>query len=84
MKPEEIEKAIRGLKNIVEFWCYRPEEIETAKLAIQALEKQVPKKVDGEYDEKTCTVCDEDILSYYANYCENCGQKLDWGNEDEA
>ena len=78
MKPEEIEKAIRGLKNIVEFWCYRPEEIETAKLAIAALEKQVPKKVDGEYDEKTCTVCDEDILSYYANYCENCGQKLDW------
>ena len=82
MKPEEIEKAIRGLNNIVEFWCNRPEEIETAKLAIEALEKQIPKKVDSEYDEKTCTVCDEDILSYYANYCENCGQKLDWGNED--
>ena len=47
-----------------------------------AVNKQVPKKVDGEYDEKTCTVCDEDILSYYANYCENCGQKLDWGNEE--
>ena len=51
--------------------------------AIQSLEKQVPKKVDSEDDEKTCAVCDEDILSYYANYCENCGQKLDWGNEDE-
>lgn len=29
MKPGEIEKAIRGLKNIVEFWYNRPEEIET-------------------------------------------------------
>lgn len=44
MKPEEIKKAIRGLRNIVEFWCNRPEEIETAKLAIAALEKQIPKK----------------------------------------
>ena len=51
-------------------------------LAIQALEKQIPKKVDGEYDEKTCTVCDQDILSYYANYCENCGQKLDWSESE--
>ena len=80
MKPEEIEKAIRGLKNIVEFWCNRPEEIETAKLAIAALEKQVPKIVNGG-DEKTCSVCDGDILSYYADYCENCGQKLDWGDK---
>ena len=51
-------------------------------LAIAALEKQVPKKVDGEDDEKICTVCDEDILSYYANYCDNCGQKLDWSDSE--
>ena len=71
MKPEEAIDDIRK--------CIQPSAGgKSLDLAIQALEKQVPKKVDGEYDEKTCTVCDEDILSYYANYCENCGQKLDW------
>ena len=33
--------AIKSLKNIVEYWTYRPTEIEAAKLAISALEKQL-------------------------------------------
>lgn len=41
---DDIEKAIEGMKNIIEYWTYRPSEIETAKVAISALEKQIPKK----------------------------------------
>ena len=33
--------AIKSLKNIVEYWTYRPTEVEAAKLAISALEKQL-------------------------------------------
>lgn len=47
----DIEKAIKGLENIIEYWTYKPEEIETAKLAIQALrEKQ-------ERDNNVCFNC---------------------------
>ena len=53
----------------------------TLKMAIKALEKQIPKDVNSK--------CDEDWEYYYCgncnvnvdednNYCVNCGQKLDW------
>ena len=34
-------KAIDCLKNIIEYWTYKPTEVEATKLAIKALEKQV-------------------------------------------
>ena len=86
MKPEEIKKAVRGLKNIVEFWCNRPEEIETAKLAIEALEKQVAKKPERLNAFKSigkCRGCEKVISTRTASaYCQYCGNKVDWGNED--
>ena len=84
MKPEEIKKAIRGLKNIVEFWCYRPEEIETAKLAIEALEKQIPKKPERLNTFRSigkCGGCERVISTRTASvYCQYCGNKIDWRN----
>lgn len=86
MKPEEIKKAIRGLKNIVEFWYNRPEEIETAKLAIAALEKQIPKKPKRLNAFKAigkCRGCERVISTRTASvYCQYCGNKVDWGNEE--
>lgn len=77
MKPEEIKKAVRGLKNIVEFWCNRPEEIETAKLAIEALEKQIPKKPEVEGKQGYMCQC-ASYVGYLHEYCHECGQKIDW------
>ena len=86
MKPEEIKKAIRGLKNIVEYWCNRPEEIETAKLAIAALEKQIPKKPERLNSFRSigkCGGCERVISTRTASvYCQYCGNKVDWGNEE--
>lgn len=65
---------------------------EMCKLAIKALEKQVPKKpdyeadgyADGElvYDYAKCPICGHDfeygINDWECEYCSDCGQKLDW------
>ena len=53
---------------------------QVVRLAIEALEKQIP-KVAG------CDICnDTSNWRYYRNkkykYCPNCGQKLDWSVEE--
>ncbi|QNB45460.1 hypothetical protein BR63_03470 [Thermanaerosceptrum fracticalcis] len=75
MKEKE---AIASLKNIIEYWTYRPTEVEAAKAAIKALEKQIPQKVlelhgDGGF----CPVCHMHNLDVF-KYCTRCGQKLEW------
>lgn len=63
---------------------------EEMKVAIEALEKQIPKKpinVEKHYYECPCCkqdlgVSDDDIFVYQnpiKKYCDNCGQALDWG-----
>lgn len=88
------------LNAIEELKCYRaksgteyPEEIE---MAIAALEKQIPKKVSNgalialsfpPYMRGDCPVCGSRYLSSAdTNYCNACGQKLDFGEitEEEA
>lgn len=60
-----------------------------ARLAIKALEKQIPKKpydVDTECKTFDCPEClsklyaDEDVQN--CGYCCVCGQALDWGEEE--
>lgn len=59
-------------------------------LACKALEKQIPKKVILGYDEQDsicCPNCKGELLSmdwydhWKCNYCELCGQALDWSDE---
>lgn len=63
--------------------------IEHAKTAIEALEKQLPKKVNYEgafinngftrYRMAKCPTCERWYRSNDENnYCSGCGQKLDW------
>lgn len=86
-------QAINGLKYLISDECTDSqygfvEEIETA---IKALEKQVekkPKKIGKQH--YACPLCDsildisyDDIFIYemqLPNYCETCGQALDWGD----
>ena len=48
------EEAIKSLKNIVEYWTYKPTEVEAAKMAIDALRpvsrEQVEKVWRGEWE----------------------------------
>ena len=52
------------------------------KLAISALEKQIPKKLkdDGRL---YCPICGRDVLLDRFNYCPDCGQALDWSDDND-
>lgn len=68
---------------------------EACRAAVKALEKQIPKKPDYEgdgydnngnmiYDTWICPNCGKYYEVDYDNYdfCPNCGQALDWGDEE--
>ena len=62
---------------------------EDLEMGIKALEKQIPKKLlmaDVGYTIYGCPNCDYTdtlwSLKKRDKHCPNCGQKLDWGNEE--
>ena len=70
----------------------KEELAEAMRMAIQALEKQIPKKVqlrhirkfDG-FDDGECPTCGQSVSrDCYGtdNFCPDCGQKLDWSDEE--
>ena len=54
------------------------EHIKSIEIAIQALEKQIPKKPLAHQ----CTTCGSAVLPFDGSCCSNCGQKLDWSDEE--
>ena len=81
-------------------YCYSQgnfgEQKESFQMAINALEKQIPKKPEYEaggyangelvYDYAKCPICGHDfeygINDWGCEYCSDCGQKLDWSDEE--
>ena len=61
------------------------EQEKAVNLAIEALEKQIPKKpIEQRYVNNElighCPSCQ--LIAYWQRYCSNCGQKLDWSEEE--
>ena len=59
--------------------------IEFVRMAINALEKQIPKKPRFYAHNYYCSVCDSLVGNNEFEwkrfkYCDNCGQKLDWSD----
>ena len=57
------------------------------RMAIQALEKQIPKKPRFYAHNYYCSVCDSLVWNNEFEwkrfkYCYTCGQKLDWSDEE--
>lgn len=51
-------------------------KIDFLKTAIEALEKQIPKKpINISWTHYHCPICKKSVNS---NYCGNCGQAIDW------
>lgn len=107
MDEKKVREAIKALKITIDIGKQKIEynktfepkndnepiekSIEHAKAAIEALEKQLPKRVDFEEDvaENMCVECPScgsflgyrvDCLdeNYQFDNCKHCGQRLDW------
>lgn len=90
-------EAIEGLgilnNGLNEAFVNADELSEALQMAIQALEKQIPKKPQNKkysfYPHSTllkskygeCPNCKS--IQVDDEYCANCGQKLDWSDENE-
>ena len=103
------EQAIYQLTDLIkdrESFCHRDDfddvflqDIEACKAGIQALEKQMPKKVKREFitvngcitcfETDVCPACGNDFYiedlgqTMYYSFCPDCGQALDWSDENE-
>ena len=66
---------------------FAEDDYKAKEIAIQALEKQIPKKPKNRYktryiwDSAYCPICNCGITARWV-YCQCCGQKLDWGDEE--
>lgn len=88
MTEQEAIKKINMMEEALNFQRYDADECSQAlQMAIEALEKQIPKEVSimkyrNDYD-WTCNNCDTtfEYIRYTAdkpNYCPNCGQAIKW------
>lgn len=86
------EEAIKAFKPITDNEAYTDNFQDACKMAIEALKKQIPKKPkeivtdDNEYICTLCPICnarvDDDGRGYEQPYCMECGQAIDWSEEE--
>ena len=92
------EETIEGLKYLISDDCTDTQHdyIEEIELAIEALEKQTPKKPKEVVIQKTkgssffslnflCPNCDTAVTGqpYAPNNCKHCGQAIDWSDTED-
>lgn len=81
--PEELQNMKSNYFEVLSDWRqYR--KIGTLEECRTALEKQIPKKPDFTEDKEfaLCPCCNGKGLLNKQKYCDNCGQKLDWSDEE--
>ena len=78
------QEAIKAIENDLEWHSkeLKPKYKEVLKIAIKALEKQIPKKPLIEYHcvlQRLCPTCNCEVSDIeHRKWSCNCGQKLDW------
>ena len=89
-----IDEAIKELQENIDLPFGVVVSDEASRMAINALEKQIPKKpniegdgyADGQlvYDTWICPCCGQhyEVDCDRYDYCPNCGQILDWSGAD--
>jgi hypothetical protein len=77
----EIKEAISHYNYGISHDIFSEPVTSYAKLAVDALEKQVAKKPNPDtkfYGFGFCPTCNACFMDKSTNYCGNCGQKLGW------
>lgn len=80
------QEAIKSLENLNLVLCITDSERESVNMAIEGLEKQIPKKVifEDEGDSLLCPNCGLELMGSITEpdhdpyYCFECGQALLW------
>lgn len=75
------EEAIKSLKNIVEYWTYKPTEVEAAKMAIAALRPVSRDRIEKVWRGEWMAL---DECSNEGVYCKRCKKKvyrIEYANE---
>ena len=85
------EEAIENLKYLISDDCTDTQHdfVEEIRIAIEALEKQIPKKPLHMHKNYYCPICKEDgwmlwddaIPNDMDKYCGICGQAIDWSDD---
>lgn len=91
MDEKKVREAIEDFKKLAELLQNKESAaVEHCNIAIEALEKQLPEKVDimdyplGDINFR-CPVCKSEYICEKEHehfYCPTCGQKLDWTVEE--
>lgn len=83
------EEEMQGLKNLFseyELDLPNTNSLEILQMAIEALEKQIPKKPIYRHGNYDCPVCGKPAIAVSARkkeYCDFCGQALDWSESND-
>ena len=87
MKPQEAIEQFKERLLTTDYKEYIPEYYEAMETAIEALEKQVPKKPRETRCALMCANCGHKITEkgckkLNRNYCKKCGQRILWEVEE--
>ena len=82
MKYEEAIKVLQTYGHNCR--CCAKEGLEASKIAIEVLNKQIPKKAELEGEYYVCPVCGvyQETSEGNPPYCINCGKRLLWEVEE--
>ena len=77
------EEVIENLKYLISDDCTDTQHdfVKEIKIAIEALEKQTPKKPYWEYGVWHCKSCGLNVFSD-EYFCPVCGQEIDWEDDE--
>lgn len=77
-----VEMCKMSIKALEELEQYRA--LGTVEELKEAREKQVAKKIQTDINREYCGKCGHLLrIGYDVNFCEKCGQKIDWTRSDE-
>ena len=76
----EIQEAIEKLDKHKK-WGFVDDTADAMELAIEALQKQMPEKPIDRCMFMECPTC-HNVEIANCSYCADCGQKLDWGQDN--
>lgn len=89
MTTQEAIETLKLMQGQIE-WDYPMEYAVAVEMAVDAMQKQIPKKAVGEhYAHMRCPSCNHRIPSGQGsssrrrdNWCNYCGQAIDWSEEE--